>query len=64
MSSTMQQAATESVAWIRRSVAAVRPVMSNAAVAHMERCVECIGEVARLAPAGGPLTSYRFLASA
>ena len=43
----MQQA-TESAAWIRRSVAAVRPMMSNnAAVAHMERCAECIGEVAR-----------------
>ena len=53
--------ATESVAWIRRSLAAVRPMMSNAGVAHMERCVECIDEVARLA---GPLAAYRFLASA
>ena len=56
----MQQA-TESVAWIRRSVAAVRPMMSNAGVAHMERCVEYIDEVARLAPEGGHLAAYRFL---
>ena len=49
------------MAWIRRSVAAVRPMMSNAGVAHMERCVECIDEVARLAPEGGPLAAYRIL---
>ena len=51
----------ESVVWIRRSVAAVRPMMSNASVAHMQRCVRCIEEVARLAPEGGPLAAYRFL---
>ena len=57
----MQQA-TESVVWIRRSVTAVRPMMSNASVAHMQRCVRCILEVARLAPeGGGPLAAYRFL---
>jgi hypothetical protein len=27
----------------------------------MERCVECIEEVARLAPEGGPLAAYRIL---
>ena len=57
----MQFQATESVVWIRRSVAAVRPMMSNASVAHMQRCVRCIEEVARLAPEGGPLAAYRFL---
>ena len=36
-------------------------MMSNAGVAHMERCVECIDEVARLAPEGGPLAAYRIL---
>ena len=56
----MQQA-TESVTWILCSVADVRRMMSNASVAHMQRCVRCIEKVARLAPEGGPLAAYRFL---
>ena len=49
------------IGWIRRSVGAVRSMMTEESFAHMERCIECIVEVARLVPQGSRFAPYRFL---